>query len=139
MDPIETINPEWDSTFALMLALQNKGLIEYIKPNSLCLKEKKVFAHSSIIKVSRNKKKYFEISKSRPVNLNKFDCILFRNNPPVDDNYIHTTYLLDQVETNGTLIINSPQALRDFNEKILGVNFIEKELPMIITSNINTI
>ena len=82
MDPIETINPEWDSTFALMLALQNKGLIEYIKPNSLCLKEKKVFAHSSIIKVSRNKKKYFEISKSRPVNLNKFDCILFRNNPP---------------------------------------------------------
>ncbi len=139
MDPIETINPEWDSTFALMLALQKKGFIEYIESQSLYLKDKKVFADSSTIQVSRNKKKYFTIIKSRKVNLNKFDCVLFRTNPPVDDNYIHSTYLLDYVENNGTLVVNSPQALRDFNEKILGVNFNEKKLPTIIASNINTI
>lgn len=139
MNPIDSINPQWDSTFALMLALQKKGLVEYIEPHSLHLKDKKVFAYSSVIKVSQNKRKYFILSKSRLINLNKFDCILFRTNPPVDTDYIQTTYLLDQVENNGTLVINSPQSLRDFNEKILGTNFIEKKLPMIIASNINII
>ena len=139
MNPIDSINPQWDSTFALMLALQKKGLVEYIETHSLHLKDKKVFAYSSVIKVSQNKRKYFILSKSRLIDLNKFDCILFRTNPPVDTDYIQTTYLLDQVENNGTLVINSPQSLRDFNEKILGTNFIEKKLPMIIASNINII
>ena len=56
MDSINSINPEWDSTFALMLALQKKNLIEYIHPNTLFLKDGKVFGYSSAIKVSRNKK-----------------------------------------------------------------------------------
>ena len=139
MNSINGINPEWDSTFALMLALQKKHSIEYIYPGTLFLKDKKIFGYSSKIKVSRNKKKYFMIENKRIINLNKFDCVLFRTNPPVDNNYIHTTYLLDYVETNGTLVINSPQSLRDFNEKILGTNLTEKKLPMITTSNINTI
>ena len=139
MDSINSINPEWDSTFALMLALQKKNLIEYIHPNTLFLKDGKVFGYSSAIKVSRNKKKYFTISNKRIINLNKFDCILYRTNPPVDIDYIQTTYLLDCVETNGTLVINSPQSLRDFNEKILGTSFSQKRLPVIVASKINII
>ena len=64
MNPIDSINPQWDSTFALMLALQKKGLVEYIEPHSLYLKDKKIFAYSSVIKVSRNKRKYFMQWKS---------------------------------------------------------------------------
>ncbi|MEC9205784.1 MAG: glutathione synthase [Pseudomonadota bacterium] len=139
MDSIHSINPQWDSTFALMLALQKKCLVEYIKPHTMHLEDTKVFAHSSLIRLSRSKKKYFLISKSRKVNLNSFDCILFRTNPPVDADYIQTTYLLDQIENNGTLVINSPQSLRDFNEKILGTSFFKKKLPMMIVSDINMI
>ena len=139
MDSINSINPEWDSTFALMLALQKKNLIEYIHPNTLFLKDGRVFGYSSAIKVSRNKKEYFTISNKRIINLNKFDCILYRTNPPVDIDYIQTTYLLDCVETNGTLVINSPQSLRDFNEKILGTSFSQKKLPVIVASKINII
>ena len=35
MDPIDSINPKKDSTFALISALQNKCIIEYIYPENI--------------------------------------------------------------------------------------------------------
>ena len=139
MNSIDSIKPEWDSTFSLMLELQKKNIIEYIYPNSLFLENKKVLADSSRIEVFKNKKKYFKTFRKRIIDLNKLNCILFRTNPPVDTNYIQTTYLLDQVEINGSLVINSPQSLRDYNEKLLGLSCSDKKIPTITTSKINFI
>jgi glutathione synthase len=41
-----------------------------------------------------------------------------RKDPPFDSEYIYTTYLLELAEASGTLVVNSPQGLRDFNEKL---------------------
>ncbi len=48
--------------------------------------------------------------------LNEFGTIFMRPDPPVDIDYINATYILDYVNKE-TLILNSPKALRDFNEK----------------------
>jgi glutathione synthase len=41
-----------------------------------------------------------------------------RKDPPFDLEYIYSTYLLEQAEENGTLIVNKPASLRDCNEKL---------------------
>lgn len=51
-------------------------------------------------------------------NLEDFSTIFFRPDPPVDINYINATHVLSFVNKTKTLIINSPEAIRDRNEKL---------------------
>jgi glutathione synthase len=48
-----------------------------------------------------------------------------RKDPPYDLAYITCTWLLESAETKGVKILNSPSALRDFNEKLAIFQFPE--------------
>ena len=135
MDPIENINPKEDSTFSMILALQKKNNIEYIVPNTMHLINQKVFAKVKKLHVFKRKNKFFMLSKSRLMDLSKLDCILFRKDPPVNEKYISMTHMLDYLEQDGVLIINSPQSIRDFNEKLLGNNLTNHYVPTLVSSN----
>lgn len=50
--------------------------------------------------------------------LNSFDCIMFRSDPPVDIDFINATYILDFVDRTKTFVINDSCSIRNFNEKI---------------------
>ena len=65
-------------------------------------------------------------------NLNNYDVIFFRPDPPVNDDYINATHVLDYVGKQ-TLVINSAQGLRNANEKLFINNF-----PDIVPENIAT-
>lgn len=52
-----------------------------------------------------------------------FRLVMFRQDPPVDLDYINSTYIFDFVDTNKTLVINNPAAVRDFNEKLHALRF----------------
>ncbi|MFA6990198.1 MAG: glutathione synthase [Candidatus Gastranaerophilaceae bacterium] len=69
------------------------------------------------------------------VMLNDFDMILFRPDPPVDIDYINSTYVLDFVDTSKTLVINSPSGIRKANEKLYINNFKSVVPENISTSN----
>ena len=135
MDPIENINPKEDSTFSMILALQKKNNIEYIVPNTMHLINQKIFAKVKKMHVFKRKNKFFMLSKSRLMDLSKLDCILFRKDPPVNEKYINMTHMLDYLEQDGVLIINSPQSIRDFNEKLLGNNLTNHYVPTLVSSN----
>lgn len=50
-------------------------------------------------------------------NINDFDLVLFRPDPPVDIDYINATLIFDFVDKNKVKLINNPRAIRNFNEK----------------------
>ena len=50
-------------------------------------------------------------------NINDFDPILFRPDPPVDIDYINSTLIFDFIDENRVKIINNPKSIRNFNEK----------------------
>lgn len=56
--------------------------------------------------------------EAKRLDLNNLDVIFFRPDPPVDIDYINTTYILSFVNKRKTLIINSPDAIRAKNEKL---------------------
>lgn len=60
----------------------------------------------------------FKRDALKTICLNDFDTIFMRPDPPVDIDYINATYILSQVDEEKTLILNSPKALRNFNEKL---------------------
>ena len=68
--------------------------------------------------------------------INSFDLVLFRPDPPVDVDYINATYIFDFVSTN---VINSPKAIRDFNEKLHSLYFKEYMTNTLVSSSLQEI
>ena len=68
-----------------------------------------------------------------------FDIILFRKDPPVNLEYIYSTYLLEQIANKGVLVANNPKSIRDCNEKLFATQFPEFSPPTLVTSNMSLI
>ncbi|MCB1754438.1 MAG: glutathione synthase [Gammaproteobacteria bacterium] len=119
MDPIESIKPYKDSTFAMMLAAQKRGWeIFYMLPGDCYLENGKAFAHMCPLQVEDNNSDWFEKGEGLDRELAALDVILMRVDPPFNMDYIYTTYLLEYAESQGTLVVNKPASLRDVNEKL---------------------
>ena len=67
--------------------------------------------------------------------INDFSLVMFRPDPPVDLDYINATYIFDFVDRNKTLILNDPKSIRDFNEKMHTVKFLDLMPENIVTSS----
>ncbi|MBK2009020.1 glutathione synthase, partial [Francisella orientalis] len=76
------------------------------------------------IKIHKAKESWYEIlSQHHDLSLLDLDCIFMRKDPPFNMEYIYVTYMLDLAKKYGVLIVNNPQALRDFNEKVAISNY----------------
>jgi glutathione synthase len=70
------------------------------------------------------------------INLNEFDAVLVRNDPPFNMEYYYLTQILELLEKSGTTkVINHPRALRNFNEKLAILNFPELITPTIVSKS----
>ncbi|MFW2374341.1 MAG: glutathione synthase [Gammaproteobacteria bacterium] len=124
MDPIESIKVKKDSSFAMILATQQKGWpIYYMQQNGLFLHDDKIFAKTQQLRLIDDPNHWFDKGKQELIQLSELDFILMRKDPPFDMEYIYTTYLLDRVSQTGTLVVNRPSSLRDANEKLFATQF----------------
>ena len=134
MDPIETINPTGDSTFALMLEAQERGhKVDYYTPDTLSLRDNRLFASVAPASVfDREKGRHFELGQARQIELQSYDVVLMRQDPPFDMNYITLTHMLERIHPE-TLVVNPPAAVRNAPEKILVTEFPDLMPPTLIT------
>ena len=72
---------------------------------------------------------------NKKINLKKLDCIFFRKDPPVNEEYIGILQIFRELEYQNTLVINSPETLLKHNEKVLGFELSEQKIPTIVTSS----
>jgi glutathione synthase len=58
-----------------------------------------------------------------------------RKDPPVDQAYLHTTYLLDIAEKSNVKVFNKPSSIRSWNEKISILQFDRLIPKTLVTAN----
>ena len=135
MDPIEHINIDADSTFALALEAQARGytLYHYLTQD-LALNNKRVMAHARPLKVQRKKGDHFTFGAAEWIDLAKTDVVLMRQDPPFDMAYITATHLLEHIHPK-TLVVNDPVSVRNAPEKLFVTHFPDLMPPTVITSN----
>ena len=134
MDPIETINIDGDSTFALALEAQKRGhSLFYYLPRALTFREGKVSAKGWPLEVRRERGRHFTLGEARREELQRFDVLLMRQDPPFDMGYITLTHILDHIHPR-TLVVNDPAAVRNAPEKLLVTHFPDLMPPTLITS-----
>jgi len=134
MDPIESIEPKGDSTFAMMLEAQRRGHeLFYYLPDSLAMGRAGVSADVAPVEVfDRPKGEHFRVGASAVVELSGFDVVLMRQDPPFDMHYITTTHILERIHPE-TLVVNAPGAVRNAPEKLLVTEFPDLMPPTLIT------
>ena len=124
MDPIERINTAKDTSFALMLEAQRRGYdLFYVEPGSLSVQHAKAHGRLATLKIKDVKNQYFELGEWQNTALSSVDAVLMRKDPPVDDQFIHDTQILSLAESQGVLVVNRAQGLRDMNEKLTTLLF----------------
>jgi glutathione synthase len=136
MDPLVSINPPKDTTFALMLAAQRRGWeIHVFEQCDLWLLNGVVMGRSDQVTLHDNAEHWFDIKAEQVQALTEFDLILMRKDPPFNMEYIYTTYLLELVEAAGVKVFNKPQSLRDANEKLFTAWFPQCTPPTLVSCN----
>ena len=126
MDDIAAITVKKDTSLALMLEGQRRGYeLHYMNDPDLFLDRGTVAARMRTVRVMDDPDNWFEFDREVTRPLDHDDLVLMRSDPPVDDDYLFATYLLELAEGVGARVVNRPRALRDFNEKLAIAHFPE--------------
>jgi glutathione synthase len=134
MDPIDTINIDADSTFALALEAQARShaLFHYL-PEALTFRDGRLYARGRPLEVFRRHARHHRFGAFEDVDLAAFDVILMRQDPPFDMAYITATHLLELLPEDGPLVVNNPGAVRNAPEKLFVLRFRELMPPTLLT------
>ena len=119
MDPIGSINANKDSSLAMLLAASKRGWdLYYMEQSDLFLEAGRCHSLLTRLEVRDNEDDWYTLSEQRTAPLDELDVILMRKDPPVDMEFIYTTFLLQRAEAHGTLVVNNPASIRNANEKL---------------------
>lgn len=133
MDPIANIKIAKDSTFAMLLAAQARGWsLHYLEMGDLALMDGEAWGNTRPLTVRDDPGGWYTLGEPYLAPLAELDVILMRKDPPVRREYIYATYLLEQAERAGALVVNRPQSLRDVNEKLYTAWFPECCPPSVV-------
>ena len=139
MDPIEFVDIDADSTFRIAEEAQTRGHdLFYYNPSKLILDNGVVNAKGCKLKVMREQGNHFELGREQLVNLNDFDVVWLRQDPPFDMGYITCTHILDRLGPD-TLVVNDPFWVRNYPEKLLVLDFPDLTPPTVIARDINVL
>jgi len=140
MDPIDTINIDADSTFALALEAQVRGhaLFHYL-PQALTLRDGRLLARGRALEVFRRHGNHHRFGAFEELDLAGFDIVLMRQDPPFDMAYITATHLLELLPEDGPLVVNDPASVRNAPEKLFVLHFRELMPPTLLTLDVEEI
>ncbi|MGH8164295.1 MAG: glutathione synthase [Rhodanobacteraceae bacterium] len=133
MDPIGAIKPVKDTTLALLLEAQRRGnRLLYMEQGDLAVRDGAAWAKLAPLTVRDEPNGWFTLDEARWRPLVEIDLVLARKDPPVDDQFLYDTLVLEIAQRAGVRVINDPRGLRDFNEKLAAQLFPQCCTPTLV-------
>lgn len=134
IDPIAKLDPAHDTSVAIMEAAQSLGHEVLVTQASLLsVVEGEAWAvlqqvQLEVVELVEGRwvvdKLWYQVSEAVRRSLNEMDAVFMRTDPPVTVPYLYATYILDAINPQKTLVVNSPQGLRAANEKMYALQFL---------------
>ena len=141
MDDPKNFNIEEDSTYLIIKEAISRGVkCFYNDPKWVYVnlnKKKEIKSKVFEIFLKKNNHISYSSKNSKVMNLEEFDSIFIRQDPPFNLQYISNTYLLDQLKN--PLIINNAKEIRNYPEKHIMMNFPNLTPPTLISSELDSI
>ncbi|MDP8263941.1 MAG: glutathione synthase [Candidatus Aceula lacicola] len=135
MDPLETIKIEKDTTFALMLcAYFRNHRTFFLSEGNISIKEGKVSFKVTEVVPQKDADMPFVKKETSDLLEDNVDVVFIRTDPPFDESYLMSTWLLDRLPKR-VAIINSPNGIRTVNEKLWATQFTSIVPKTLVTRN----
>ncbi len=125
LDSVEGLNPKTDTSLALI----NQGRKSGLRVDTATIDKLFFSKQASVIAEDVSGAEHRR-------NLCDYDLILMRKEPPYDLAFHYATHLLS---LSGTLVVNAPSALRDFNEKLITLPFHTYMPATLVSSSVDQI
>lgn len=123
MDPVNSLDPESDSTVALLLEADRRGHdIFYYLPQALSMRDGVISAAGANLTVCPGADRPLAVAENHRIDLSTMDVVLLRQDPPFDMAYISTTHMLERLQPE-TLVVNDPAHVRNAPEKLFVMDF----------------
>jgi len=145
IDPIARLDPTHDSSVAMMESACRRGWeVFVIDMSSLSLEQGQVWARTTAVSIApvslvagkwSAPQPWFSLGGTSYQCLANMQAVWMRPDPPVTTEYLYATYLLDYLDPQQTLVINSPHGIRSANEKLYAMQFSSLIPKTIVTAN----
>jgi len=135
-DPLESFKIQKDSTLAMMCTVQEAShRLWFCYSGNIVWRDEFVVAdcQALVIKPSSITTAWFDLANEEPRALNSFSAVFMRTDPPLDIEYLNTTWLLSAAVRQGAKVFNEPSAVRDHSEKLSITEFPELMPPTLGT------
>ena len=133
IDAIAKLDPGHDSSVAMMEAAQQLGHQVWItEAEHLSIVGGKAWGYLQTVKLKpvqlvdgswQATSDWYQVGERVITCLEEMDAVFMRTDPPVTVPYLYTTYILDLIASDKTLVVNSPQGIRSANEKMYALQF----------------
>lgn len=138
VDPLDEFNLKKDTTYAIMREAAARGhQLFSMQQDDLAWHKQKVIGRASRLHLKEattgTPPSWYRLDTAADTPLDQFDALLMRKDPPFDMEYVYSTYLLEMAEKHGARVFNSPQAIRDHNEKMAIARFEQFIAPTLVT------
>jgi glutathione synthase len=137
MDPIEGINIEGDSTFAIMLGAQRRGhALWCYRAEDLSYEGDRLWTTAQPVTLQPVPGDHYRLGEPVLLDLGRdTDVVLMRQDPPFDLGYITAAHLLERIQGE-TLVVNDPASVRNAPEKIWVLDFARYMPPTLLTRSL---
>ena len=139
LDPLERLKAYKDTSLAIMREAAARGHQLFVALQS------EVFLRHQQVRIQAREFRFkegsawFELGGSNEYAPAEFDAVFMRKDPPFDNEYLYSTYLLELAEAQGSRVFNSPESVRGWNEKLSIARFPQFAPPFLVTCNENLI
>ena len=140
MDPIDSVNVDADTTFALMEEAQARGATLFVySPDELAWLQGRILARARPVTVNHVQGEHAALGEPVMLDLAEdVDVVLMRQDPPFDMAYPTAAHILEGLKGR-TLVLNDPAWVRSSPEKILPLMFPDLIPPTLITRDIKAL
>lgn len=135
IDPIHQLKSYKDTSVAMMRAAVARGHSLFVcEQHDLYLQQASVHVRANALSLTANES-WYELGASEHYLPSVFDAVLMRKDPPFDNEYLYSTYLLELAAQQGARVLNNPTAIRSWNEKLSVAKFPQFAPEFLVTNN----
>ncbi|HEY8117787.1 MAG TPA: glutathione synthase [Methylophilaceae bacterium] len=133
LDPLDTLKAYKDTSLAIMREAAQRGHQLYVgMQGGLLLRHDKVKLITQSFKFI-DMPDWYGLGLANESALCDFDAVLMRKDPPFDNEYLYSTYLLELAAGQGARILNNPASVRSWNEKLSIARFSQFAPAFLVT------
>ncbi len=123
LDPLDSLKPYKDTSLAIMREAASRGHELFVALQSdLFLRQEQVRLRVQSLEFSEGAS-WYQLGDTLEQSPKEFNAVLMRKDPPFDNEFLYSTYLLDLAVQQGARVLNNPASVRDWNEKLSVANF----------------